>query len=130
MNPEEEKFVMCLPPPNVTGTLHLGHALTCAIQDAIARWHRMKGRSVLWIPGCDHAGIATQVVVEKRLARERNITRHDIGRELFIQEVWKWKQEKEDSILEQVKRLGSSLDWSRSCFTMDEVRNIINMYIS
>ncbi|XP_060065719.1 valine--tRNA ligase-like [Ylistrum balloti] len=117
---ENDRFVMCLPPPNVTGTLHLGHALTCSIQDAIARWNRMRGQSVLWIPGCDHAGIATQVVVEKRLARERNITRHDIGRELFIQEVWKWKQEKEDSILEQVKKLGSSLDWSRSCFTMDE----------
>ncbi|XP_033763797.1 valine--tRNA ligase-like [Pecten maximus] len=120
IKPGEERFVMCLPPPNVTGTLHLGHALTCSIQDAIARWYRMKGRSVLWIPGCDHAGIATQVVVEKRLARERNITRHDIGRELFVKEVWKWKQEKEDSILEQVKKLGSSLDWSRSCFTMDE----------
>ncbi|XP_021357416.1 valine--tRNA ligase-like [Mizuhopecten yessoensis] len=117
---ESDRFVMCLPPPNVTGTLHLGHALTCSIQDAIARWHRMKGRSVLWIPGCDHAGIATQVVVEKRLAQECGISRHDIGREHFIQEVWKWKQEKEDSILQQMRRLGSSLDWSRACFTMDE----------
>ncbi|TPP63048.1 Valyl-tRNA synthetase [Fasciola gigantica] len=88
-----EKFVMVIPPPNVTGNLHLGHALTNSIEDAITRWHRMSGRTTLWLPGCDHAGIATQVVVEKKLWRERKKTRHDLGREAFIQEVWRWKEE-------------------------------------
>ncbi|KAA0183726.1 Valyl-tRNA synthetase [Fasciolopsis buskii] len=89
----DEKFVMVIPPPNVTGSLHLGHALTNSIEDAITRWHRMSGRTALWIPGCDHAGIATQVVVEKKLWREKKKTRHDLGREAFIQEVWRWKEE-------------------------------------
>lgn len=113
------KFVMIIPPPNVTGSLHLGHALTNAVQDAITRWHRMKGRTTLWNPGCDHAGIATQVVVEKKLWREEKKTRHDIGREKFIEKVWEWKNEKGNRIYEQLKRLGSSFDWDRACFTMD-----------
>ncbi|XP_069705537.1 valine--tRNA ligase isoform X1 [Periplaneta americana] len=113
------KFVMVIPPPNVTGSLHLGHALTNAIQDALTRWHRMKGRIALWNPGCDHAGIATQVVVEKRLWREENKTRHDIGREKFIEKVWEWRREKGDTIYTQLRRLGSSFDWSRARFTMD-----------
>ncbi|XP_026281108.1 valine--tRNA ligase isoform X2 [Frankliniella occidentalis] len=113
------KFVMVIPPPNVTGSLHLGHALTNAVQDAITRWHRMKGRTTLWNPGCDHAGIATQVVVEKKLWREEKKTRHDVGRERFIEKVWDWKNEKGNRIYEQLKRLGSSFDWDRECFTMD-----------
>ncbi|KAM4601058.1 valine--tRNA ligase [Polymixia lowei] len=112
-------FMMCIPPPNVTGSLHLGHALTNAIQDSLTRWHRMKGETALWNPGCDHAGIATQVVVEKKLMRERGMSRHDLGRENFIQEVWKWKNEKGDRIYHQLRKLGSSLDWDRACFTMD-----------
>uniref|UniRef100_A0A3B5AMM4 Valine--tRNA ligase n=1 Tax=Stegastes partitus TaxID=144197 RepID=A0A3B5AMM4_9TELE len=112
-------FMMCIPPPNVTGSLHLGHALTNAIQDSLTRWHRMRGETTLWNPGCDHAGIATQVVVEKKLMRERGMSRHELGRENFIQEVWKWKNEKGDRIYHQLKKLGSSLDWDRACFTMD-----------
>uniref|UniRef100_A0A8C3XU69 valine--tRNA ligase n=2 Tax=Chelydra serpentina TaxID=8475 RepID=A0A8C3XU69_CHESE len=117
-NPEG-LFMMCIPPPNVTGSLHLGHALTNAIQDALTRWHRMRGETTLWNPGCDHAGIATQVVVEKKLWRERGQTRHDVGREAFVREVWKWKNEKGDRIYHQLKKLGSSMDWDRACFTMD-----------
>ncbi|XP_044838471.1 valine--tRNA ligase-like [Mauremys mutica] len=112
-------FMMCIPPPNVTGSLHLGHALTNAIQDALTRWHRMRGETTLWNPGCDHAGIATQVVVEKKLWRERGQTRHDLGREAFVREVWTWKNEKGDRIYHQLKKLGSSMDWDRACFTMD-----------
>lgn len=113
------KFVMVIPPPNVTGSLHVGHALTNAIEDAITRWHRMKGRTTLWNPGCDHAGISTQVVCEKKLMREKKLTRHDLGREKFIEEVWKWKNEKGDRIYEQLRLLGVSVDWTRATFTMD-----------
>uniref|UniRef100_A0AAR2JDJ1 Valine--tRNA ligase, mitochondrial n=1 Tax=Pygocentrus nattereri TaxID=42514 RepID=A0AAR2JDJ1_PYGNA len=112
-------FSLCIPPPNVTGTLHLGHALTVAIEDALARWRRMQGYKVLWVPGCDHAGIATQSVVERRLLREQDKRRQDYSREEFLQEVWRWKQEKGDEIYHQLKKLGASLDWSRACFTMD-----------
>ncbi|XP_076244196.1 valyl-tRNA synthetase [Calliopsis andreniformis] len=113
------KFVMVIPPPNVTGFLHLGHALTNAVEDAITRWNRMKGRTTLWNPGCDHAGIATQVVVEKKLWKEEKKTRHDIGRENFIEKVWKWKEEKGNRIYLQLRKLGGSFDWDRACFTMD-----------
>lgn len=113
------RFVMVIPPPNVTGTLHLGHALTSAVEDAVTRWNRMKGRTTLWNPGCDHAGIATQVVVEKKLWREAGKTRHDIGREAFVQEVWKWKEEKGDRIYEQLRMMGCSVDFDRATFTMD-----------
>uniref|UniRef100_A0A670HVP5 Valine--tRNA ligase n=1 Tax=Podarcis muralis TaxID=64176 RepID=A0A670HVP5_PODMU len=106
-------FMMCIPPPNVTGSLHLGHALTNAIQDSLTRWHRMKGETTLWNPGCDHAGIATQVVVEKKLWKEQRKTRHDLGRELFVEAVWKWKTEKGDRIYHQLKKLGASMDWDR-----------------
>ncbi|KAL3869903.1 hypothetical protein ACJMK2_042527 [Sinanodonta woodiana] len=118
-DPSREKFIIVIPPPNVTGSLHLGHALTEAVQDAIVRWHRMKGKVVLWNPGCDHAGIATQVVVEKKLWKERKLTRHDLGREEFVKEVWKWKEEKGDRIYHQLKKVGGSYDWDRACFTMD-----------
>ncbi|XP_014670573.1 PREDICTED: valine--tRNA ligase-like isoform X2 [Priapulus caudatus] len=113
-------YTMIIPPPNVTGTLHLGHALTNAVQDALIRWHRMQGNQTLWLPGCDHAGIATQVVVEKKLSREQRVSRHELGRDAFIEEVWKWKHSKGNRIYEQLKRLGSSLDWQRAYFTMDQ----------
>ncbi|RZF33102.1 hypothetical protein LSTR_LSTR009831 [Laodelphax striatellus] len=113
------KFVMVIPPPNVTGSLHLGHALTNAVEDTLTRWHRMKGRTTLWNPGCDHAGIATQVVVEKKLWREEGKTRHDVGRDKFIEKVWQWKHEKGDRIYLQLRKLGSSFDWDRAAFTMD-----------
>ncbi|XP_061003133.1 valine--tRNA ligase, mitochondrial isoform X3 [Dama dama] len=114
-----ETFSMCIPPPNVTGSLHIGHALTVAIQDALVRWHRMRGDRVLWVPGSDHAGIATQAVVEKQLWKERGVRRHELSREDFLREVWKWKEEKGGEICEQLRALGASLDWDRECFTMD-----------
>ena len=112
---------MVMPPPNVTGTLHLGHALMCSVEDALARWHRALGHETIWFPGYDHAGIATQVVVEKKLKREQNKSRHDLGREAFIKEIWKWKEEKGCTIETQLKRIGSSCDWDRARFTMDDV---------
>eukprot|EP01006_Ploeotia_vitrea_P054475 TRINITY_DN67889_c8_g2_i1.p1 TRINITY_DN67889_c8_g2~~TRINITY_DN67889_c8_g2_i1.p1 ORF type:complete len:1124 (+),score=661.45 TRINITY_DN67889_c8_g2_i1:467-3838(+) len=119
---DKEKFVIVIPPPNVTGTLHIGHALTCAIEDALVRWHRMCGKETLWVPGSDHAGIATQVVVEKKLMKEQQKTRHDLGREAFLKEVWKWKEQNGNIIFSQLRRLGASVDWSRAVFTMDETR--------
>ncbi|XP_071775238.1 valine--tRNA ligase, mitochondrial [Centroberyx gerrardi] len=115
----DQSFSLCIPPPNVTGTLHLGHALTVAIEDALVRWRRMQGYKVLWVPGYDHAGIATQTVVERRLLREKGKHRQDFSREEFLQEVWKWKNDKGDEIYHQLRKLGASLDWSRACFTMD-----------
>ena len=116
------KFSICLPPPNVTGSLHLGHALTVAVQDLLSRWHRMRGFNVMWIPGTDHAGIATQVVVEKKLWKEQQKTRLDLGREQFIAETHKWKDQYGSRITTQLRRLGCSLDWSREVFTMDAPR--------
>lgn len=116
---EAGRFVMVIPPPNVTGSLHLGHALTSAVEDALTRWHRMCGRPTMWLPGTDHAGIATQTVVEKRLQKERGISRHDLGREAFVQEVWKWKETYGNRITSQLRHLGVSTDWSREAFTMD-----------
>uniref|UniRef100_A0A672Z1P7 Valine--tRNA ligase n=1 Tax=Sphaeramia orbicularis TaxID=375764 RepID=A0A672Z1P7_9TELE len=115
----DRTFSLCIPPPNVTGTLHLGHALTVAVEDALVRWRRMQGCRVLWVPGCDHAGIATQSVVERRLLREQGKQRQDFTREEFLQEVWRWKNEKGEEIYHQLRRLGASLDWQRACFTMD-----------
>lgn len=114
-----ETFSMCIPPPNVTGSLHIGHALTVAIQDALVRWHRMRGDRVLWVPGSDHAGIATQAVVEKQLWKEKGVRRHELSREDFLTAVWQWKHEKGGEIYEQLCALGASLDWDRECFTMD-----------
>eukprot|EP01111_Echinosteliopsis_oligospora_P002183 TRINITY_DN1317_c0_g1_i3.p1 TRINITY_DN1317_c0_g1~~TRINITY_DN1317_c0_g1_i3.p1 ORF type:complete len:792 (-),score=272.76 TRINITY_DN1317_c0_g1_i3:680-2908(-) len=119
-SPSNEKFIIVIPPPNVTGSLHLGHALCNSIQDALVRWHRMLGHTTLWVPGVDHAGIATQSVVEKRLWKDKKITRHDLGREPFIKEVFQWKDEYGARIVNQLKRLGSSLDWNREVFTMDD----------
>jgi valyl-tRNA synthetase len=112
-------FVVMIPPPNVTGALHMGHALNNTLQDVLARWHRMKGDEVLWLPGIDHAGIATQAVVERKLFEERKVRRLDMGREAFLAEVWKWKEQYGDTILRQLRRLGCSCDWSRVKFTMD-----------
>ncbi len=118
-NSEKEPFTIVIPPPNVNGSLHIGHALDHTLQDILIRWKRMKGFEALWLPGMDHAGIAMQNVVEKQLALQ-GLTRHDIGREAFVKKVWEWKQEYGGQILGQMKRLGDSVDWSRERFTMDE----------
>jgi valyl-tRNA synthetase len=112
-------FSIVIPPPNVTGVLHMGHALNNTLQDILARWQRMMGHEVLWQPGTDHAGIATQNVVEKQLAAEGR-SRHDVGREAFIERVWQWREESGGQIINQLKRLGASCDWQRERFTMDE----------
>ena len=112
-------FCIILPPPNVTGFLHMGHALDHTLQDVLIRWKRMSGFNTLWLPGTDHAGIATQSVVEKDLAKQ-GIKRHDIGREEFVEKVWEWKHQYGDRIVSQMKRLGDSCDWSRLTFTLDE----------
>ncbi|GFQ07794.1 valine--tRNA ligase [Phtheirospermum japonicum] len=117
-------FVSIFPPPKVTGPLHIGHALTAAAQDTMVRWRRMSGYNTLWVQGIDHAGIATQVVVEKKLMREMKLTRHDVDRERFMSEAWQWKSACGDTISKQLQRLGASLDWSRECFTMDEKRSM------
>jgi valyl-tRNA synthetase len=119
---EGEPFAIAMPPPNVTGSLHLGHALTSAIEDAFIRHARMTGRNAVWLPGMDHAGIATQNVVEKQLAQE-GLTRHDLGRDAFIERVWRWKEESGGTILLQQRRLGASADWDREAFTFDEPRS-------
>ena len=115
---EKPPFTIVIPPPNVTGSLHIGHALDHTLQDILIRYKRMKGFEALWLPGMDHAGIATQNVVEKQLAAQ-GISRHDLGRETFIEKVWEWKSESGGLILDQMKRLGDSVDWSRERFTMD-----------
>jgi valyl-tRNA synthetase len=111
-------YVIAMPPPNVTGSLHMGHACRTTFEDVLIRYHRMRGENALWIPGTDHAGIATQVVVERRL-KLQNLTRHDLGREKFIERVWEWRAEAGDRILEQKRVMGASADWSRTKFTMD-----------
>lgn len=116
----QEKYSLLFPPPNVTGNIHLGHALTATIQDVLIRWKQKNGAQTVWIPGTDHAGIATQVVVEKILQKELGVRRHDLGREKFIQEVWKWKDEKGSTISNDLKRLGTSFNWDREYFTMNK----------
>ena len=122
-DPESEKphFSIVIPPPNVTGALHLGHALNNTLQDILARMKRMQGYETLWMPGTDHAGIATQAVVERRLKEEENKTRHDLGREALVERIWEWKGQYEKRILSQLKQLGSSCDWERTRFTLDEI---------
>lgn len=133
MRSDKDAFCVVIPPPNVTGVLHMGHALDDTLQDILIRYNRMQGKKVLWQPGMDHAGIATQMVVERNLAKE-GITRHDLGREKFIETVWKWKEQSGGTICKQLRRLGASCDWSRERFTMDEglsraVRKIfVNLY--
>ena len=113
-------YSMVIPPPNVTGVLTLGHVLNNTIQDILARRARMTGHEVLWLPGTDHAGIATQTVVERKLRKEEKKTRHDLGREEFLKRVWEWKEKHGGIIIAQLKKLGCSCDWSRERFTMDE----------
>ncbi len=115
----EQPYTIMMPPPNVTGSLHMGHALTFTLQDILIRYHRMQNRDALWQPGTDHAGIATQMVVERQLADEKK-TRHDLGRENFIKRVWEWKAESGGTITRQLRRLGASPDWAKERFTMDE----------
>ncbi|HEY3638872.1 MAG TPA: class I tRNA ligase family protein, partial [Rhizomicrobium sp.] len=117
--PDAAPYCIMIPPPNVTGRLHIGHALNNTLQDVLARFERMRGKDVLWQPGTDHAGISTQLVVERSLA-ERQQSRIGLGRELFLREVWKWKDESGGAIVQQLRRLGASCDWSRERFTLDE----------
>jgi len=116
---KKDNFSILLPPPNVTGTLHMGHGFNQTLMDSLTRYHRMRGSNTLWQPGTDHAGIATQIVVERQLDQQ-NISRHDLGREKFIEKVWEWKEESGGKITQQMRRLGTSPDWSRERFTMDE----------
>ena len=132
---DAEPWCIVIPPPNVTGALHMGHALDDTLQDILARYHRMRGRDVLWQPGMDHAGIATQMVVERQMAEDgTNVTRRDMGREAFVERVWRWKAESGGMILNQLRRLGASCDWSRERFTMDDglsqavVKIFVQMY--
>ncbi|MFN8612680.1 MAG: valine--tRNA ligase [Vulcanimicrobiota bacterium] len=121
-DPDKEPFTIVIPPPNITGSLHMGHALDNTIQDVLIRYNRMLGKVACWVPGTDHAGIATQTVVEKQLKKEGK-TRHDVGRPEFLKLVWKWKEQYGSTIVEQLKRLGVSCDWEREAFTMDAARS-------
>lgn len=118
LDPDRPDFAIQLPPPNVTGTLHMGHAFNQTIMDGLARHARMRGANTLWVPGTDHAGIATQIVVERQLDAQ-GVSRHDLGREAFVEKVWAWKEESGSTITRQVRRMGASIDWSREYFTMD-----------
>ena len=117
--PSKKHFCIVIPPPNVTGILHMGHALNNTIQDILIRYHRMKGEEALWMPGTDHAGIATQNVVEKAIAKE-GLKRQDLGRDKFNERVRQWREQYGLTIIHQLKKLGASCDWSRTRFTMDE----------
>ncbi len=122
--PDAEPYVIVMPPPNVTGNLHMGHALDNALQDALIRFERLRGKDTLWQPGTDHAGIATQMVVERQMADEgSNVSRREMGREAFVDRVWQWKEQSGGAITRQLRRLGASCDWSREAFTMDEERS-------
>ena len=121
MDLTKPSFSIQLPPPNVTGTLHMGHAFNLTIMDGLTRYYRMKGCNTAWIPGTDHAGIATQIVVERQLAAQ-NVSRHDLGREKFLEKVWEWKEVSGGTITQQMRRVGCSADWTREYFTMDDVR--------
>jgi valyl-tRNA synthetase len=120
-DPDRKPFTIVIPPPNVTGALHLGHALNNTLQDVLIRWRRMQGFNTLWMPGTDHAGIATQAVVERRLRDEENKTRHDLGRDELVKRIWQWKDQYEGRILQQLRQLGCSCDWSRTRFTLDPI---------
>ena len=125
-----KKFSIVIPPPNVTGSLHMGHALNNSIQDLLVRYHRMNNYETLWQPGTDHAGIATQALVERKLTAEK-IDKNEIGREKFIEKVWEWKEQYGDIIINQLKKLGCSCDWSRNAFTMDEnlSKSVIKVFV-
>ena len=132
-DPKKKPFTIVMPPPNVTGQLHMGHAMDAAMQDVLIRFKRMQGYAALWVPGVDHAGIATQIRVEEELRKE-GLTRYDLGREEFLKRVWDWKRQYGDRIVEQQKKLGASCDWDRARFTMDKgcsnaVREVfVNLY--
>ena len=117
---DRRPFTVVIPPPNVTGALHLGHGLNNTLQDIVVRTRRMQGYETLWVAGTDHAGIATQAVVEKRLKADEGLNRHDLGREALVERIWQWKQQYETRILGQLKRMGCSCDWDRVRFTLDE----------
>jgi valyl-tRNA synthetase len=119
-DPSAEPFTVVIPPPNVTGSLHIGHALNNTLQDVLIRFQRMRGKAALWLPGTDHAGIATQMMVERQLAESGNIGRRELGREAFVEKVWEWKARSGGQIVRQLRRLGASCDWSRERFTLDE----------
>lgn len=112
-------FAIQLPPPNVTGTLHMGHAFNQTIMDSLTRYHRMKGYNTAWIPGTDHAGIATQIVVERQL-QTQGVSRYDLGRDEFVKKIWEWKEKSGNTITTQMRRMGDSVDWGREYFTMDD----------
>ena len=122
LDSEAPNYTIILPPPNITAKLHLGHAATIAIEDLFIRFHRLNGYRTLWLPGTDHAAIATQNVVEKKILKEENKTRHDLGRELFLEKTWSFVKETQSTILDQIKKMGASIDWSRQAFTLDEDR--------
>ena len=129
----KKQFSIVIPPPNVTGSLHMGHALNNSIQDLLTRFHRMNNFETLWQPGTDHAGIATQALVENKLKKD-GVNKNDLGRENFIKKVWEWKQQYGDIIINQLKKLGCSCDWSRNAFTMDEnlsksvIKTFVDLY--
>ena len=131
---KKEHYTIVIPPPNVTGQLHMGHALDETLQDILIRYKRMQGYNALWIPGTDHAGIATQIKVEEDLRVNEGLTRYDLGREKFLERVWDWKEKFGSRIINQIKKLGCSCDWDRERFTMDEgcskaVREVfVNLY--
>src|SRR6059058_3783623 len=129
---DAQPYTIVIPPPNVTGSLHMGHALNNTLQDILCRFERMRGRDVLWQPGTDHAGIATQMVVERQMMERQEPSRRDIGREKFLEKVWAWKAESGGTITQQLKRLGASCDWSRERFTMDEglSRAVLKVFVA
>src|SRR5688500_13281791 len=128
--PDAEPFTIVIPPPNVTGSLHIGHALDNTLQDLLIRYHRLKGRDALWVVGTDHAGIATQQVVERTIAGQ-GLTRQGMGREAFVATVWDWKEQSGGTITRQLRRLGASCDWAHERFTMDEgfTRAVIKVFV-
>jgi valyl-tRNA synthetase len=121
-DPKLKPFTIVIPPPNVTGALHMGHALNNTLQDVLIRWRRMQGYNALWVPGTDHAGIATQAVVERLIQQQEKKTRHDLGREELVKRIWQWKEQYEARILRQLREIGSSCDWQRTAFTLDPQR--------
>jgi len=120
-DPSKKPFTIVIPPPNVTGALHMGHALNNTLQDVLIRWRRMQGFNALWMPGTDHAGIATQAVVERLVFAQEKKTRHDLGRDELVRRIWEWKDQYEARIITQLREMGASCDWRRTRFTLDPV---------